>query len=168
MSGINSIYNVQSSLPRGYQSNIKNKTLIERMQSEHPGMIEGVAKKIDSTLDNALMAIRVEGRFSKEKQTLKQMETKWVGGGYKANFAANLEKASGTYERVVSAKMDQKLKATDRKMEQIIKTDSKGNQTMDLAKAQAYLAAEHRHLYTTLKMPLMPNESHNKQKVTVK
>jgi len=53
-------------------------------------------------------------------------------------------------------------------MEQIIKTDSKGNQTMDVAKAQAYLAAEHRHLYTTLKMPLMPNESHNNQRVTVK
>lgn len=159
MSGVNSIYNVSSNLPRGYQANIKNKTLIERMQKEHPGMIEKVAKTINSTLDNALMAIRVESRFSKEKMTLNQMEKKWLGGGYKANFAANLNKAEDAYFATVSAKRQSQHRATDRKMDQIIETDNQtGEQKADPKKVQEYLSAEKGYLYASLKMPMMPGE----------
>lgn len=159
MSGINSIYNVSSSLPQGYQANIREKTLVERMQAEHPGMLEKVAEKIDSTLDNALMAIRVESRFTLQKNTLTQMNQKWLGGGYKANFSANLDRAEKAYFSTVSPKMQMEHKATDKKMQEIIETNNKtGEQKADPKDIQAYLAAEKSYLYSKLKMPLMPRE----------
>lgn len=96
------INGVQTSLPKGYATLTKNKHLINAFKKEFPGELEKVAETIDSEMANALMAVRVEDRFSKQKDMLDKLENDLANGVGKDAFANLLNKAESVYDDVVT------------------------------------------------------------------
>lgn len=101
MSSIQSIYGVQTALSKGYQALSENKYLIEEFKKAYPGELEKVADTIGSEMANALMAVRVEPRFSAQKKMLDSLQEKLVSGEGKAEFEKILQKAEQTFNDVV-------------------------------------------------------------------
>lgn len=101
MGTIQNISGVQTSLSPGYVSLAQNKYLIEAFQKNYPGELEQVARTIDSEFANALMAIRVEPRFSEQKKMLASLEQGMHTDEGKETFAHVLRRAEKAFDETV-------------------------------------------------------------------